>query len=123
MIAPGDVRPSHPAPNVRDDREPPLLWVQDRRKEATDLGSAQSEIFFQTRLDDPNQIESLDEIAFYARAIFGRADGATSAEMPVVGQIGFARISAVPRRFSLAEHYPAILFQPRQPCASTPTPG
>ena len=24
-IAPGDVRPSHPAPNVRDDREPPLL--------------------------------------------------------------------------------------------------
>jgi hypothetical protein len=24
-IAPGDVRPSHPAPNVRDDREPPLF--------------------------------------------------------------------------------------------------
>src|SRR2546430_8156314 len=67
MIAPGDVRPSHPAPNVRDDREPPLLWVRDRRKEATDLGSAQSEIFFQTRLDDPNRVESPDEIAFYAR--------------------------------------------------------
>jgi hypothetical protein len=28
-IAPGDVRPSHPAPNVRDDREPPLLRVRD----------------------------------------------------------------------------------------------
>src|SRR5712664_5004695 len=26
IIALGDVRPSHPAPNVRDDREPPLLW-------------------------------------------------------------------------------------------------
>src|SRR5919198_3294142 len=26
-------RPSHPAPNVRDDREAPLLWVRDERKE------------------------------------------------------------------------------------------
>src|SRR5438445_10680690 len=46
MIAPGDVRPSHPAPNVRDDREPPLLWVRDRRKEATDLGSHKAKYFF-----------------------------------------------------------------------------
>jgi len=38
MIALGDVRPSHPIPNVRDDREPPLLWERDKRKEATDLG-------------------------------------------------------------------------------------
>jgi hypothetical protein len=38
MIALGDVRPSHPIPNVRDDREPPLLWKRDKWKEATDLG-------------------------------------------------------------------------------------
>src|ERR1700759_4087195 len=24
-------RPSHPAPNVRDDREAPLMWVRDAR--------------------------------------------------------------------------------------------
>jgi len=36
------------------------------------------------RLDDPNRIESLDEIAFHARAIFNRpsrADGAMSTEI------------------------------------------
>ena len=38
IIALGDVRPSHPIPNVRDDREPPLLWERDESKEATDLG-------------------------------------------------------------------------------------
>src|SRR5882762_4774257 len=38
MIALGDVRPSHPVPNVRDDREPPLLWKRDKQNEATDLG-------------------------------------------------------------------------------------
>ena len=32
------MRPSHPQPNVRDDREPPLLWKRDKRDEATDLG-------------------------------------------------------------------------------------
>ena len=35
--APGDVRPPHPAPNVRDDREPPLLWVRDGREHRFDL--------------------------------------------------------------------------------------
>jgi hypothetical protein len=61
--------------------------VRDKRKEATDLGSAQSGIFLRTGLDDPNQIESLDEIAFHARAIFSRpsrADGATSAEIDLI---------------------------------------
>jgi hypothetical protein len=84
-------RPSHPAPNVRDDREAPLLWERDRRKEATDLGSAQSGIFLQTGLDDPNRIESLDEIAFYARGIFSRpsrADGATFADIDSICSLG-----------------------------------
>ncbi len=30
-------RPSHPAPNVRDDREAPLMWVRDVRKHRRDL--------------------------------------------------------------------------------------
>jgi hypothetical protein len=80
-------RPSHPAPNVRDDREAPLLWERDKRKEAIDLGSAQSGIFLQTGLDDPNQLESLDEIAFYAPVIFSRpsrADGAASADIDLI---------------------------------------
>jgi hypothetical protein len=52
-------RPSHPAPNTRDDREAPLLRKQDRQEKATDLGSAPSGIFFRRRLDDPNQVESV----------------------------------------------------------------
>jgi hypothetical protein len=57
---------------------------RDGDKEATDLGSAQSGIFLRTGLDDPNQIESTDEIDFYAHAILGRptrADGKTSGEI------------------------------------------
>src|SRR5690349_9629713 len=33
-------RPSHPASNVRDDREAPLMWVQDGADHGSDLGSA-----------------------------------------------------------------------------------
>jgi len=33
-------RPSHPAPNVRDDRDTPLLWARDARDSAGDLGAA-----------------------------------------------------------------------------------
>src|SRR5205814_7786941 len=38
IVALGDVRPSHPVPNVRDDREPPLHGGTRQAKEATDLG-------------------------------------------------------------------------------------
>ena len=40
------LRPSHPALNVRDDREAPLLVRRDGRIEATDLPDATSTIFF-----------------------------------------------------------------------------
>jgi len=30
------MRPSHPAPNVRDDREAPLMWVRDGGDHAGD---------------------------------------------------------------------------------------
>ena len=38
-------RPSHPAPNVRDDREAPLLWARDARRGTTDLPVGASAIF------------------------------------------------------------------------------
>ncbi len=62
-------RPSHPAPNVRDDREAPLSARRDARKGATDLPDGTSGIFFTWGLDHPNQIESFDEIAVLAHAI------------------------------------------------------
>jgi hypothetical protein len=44
-------RPSHPAPNVRDDREPPLLWERDSENYKFDLGLTRSGIFLQRGLD------------------------------------------------------------------------
>jgi len=44
-------RPSHPAPNVRDDRETPLLQGRDGRNHGCDLGQARREIFFGGGLD------------------------------------------------------------------------
>src|SRR5262245_30867687 len=51
IIALGDVRPSHPAPNVRDDREAPLLWVRDGGNCKFDLGQTRSGIFSRAGLD------------------------------------------------------------------------
>ena len=44
-------RPSHPAPNVRDDREAPLLWEQDGNGYSSDLGLLKIRIFLQKGLD------------------------------------------------------------------------
>ena len=44
-------RPSHPAPNVRDDRDTPLLVGRDGANTTTDLGFGKSEIFFAQGLD------------------------------------------------------------------------
>src|SRR5882757_7086027 len=44
-------RPPHPAPNVRDDREAPLLWEQDGGSCRSDLGLRRSKIFFAEGLD------------------------------------------------------------------------
>src|SRR5260370_18464603 len=55
-------RPPHPASNVRDDREAPLLWERDSESCKFDLGRGQSEIFFALHLADPNQLELVHEI-------------------------------------------------------------
>jgi hypothetical protein len=65
-------RPSHPAPNVRDDREPPLLWVRDGVKGKCDFSKRPSGIFSHAGLDDPDQLELAGEISFYAQIISKR---------------------------------------------------
>src|SRR5712671_5725566 len=44
-------RPSHPAPNVRDDRETPLLVGRDGGSCRCDLGGTKTELFLLTGLD------------------------------------------------------------------------
>src|SRR5258706_2767899 len=44
-------RPPHPAPNVRDDREAPLLWVRDGGSPSADLPDGKSGIFLMSGLD------------------------------------------------------------------------
>src|SRR6266403_4549042 len=44
-------RPPHPAPNVRDDREAPLLWARDGGSPSADLSEGKSGIFFISGLD------------------------------------------------------------------------
>jgi hypothetical protein len=62
-------RPSHPAPNVRDDRDTPLLWGAGQHRSIPVSTKSGSGIFLQVGLDHPNQIESLQQIAVYAHAI------------------------------------------------------
>ena len=66
-------------PRVRDDRDTPLLSRRDGAEIATDLGSMESDISLQRRLDDPNQFESVQQIRFYAKS-----DLATSLTMAFV---------------------------------------
>src|SRR5258708_350889 len=44
-------RPPHPAPNVRDDREAPLLWARDGGSPSADLPDGKSGIFLISGLD------------------------------------------------------------------------
>ena len=64
-------RPSHPVPNVRDDREAPLFRVQDGVGSKAVSINPRNELFLRTGLDDPNQIESFQQIAVYVDAISG----------------------------------------------------
>jgi hypothetical protein len=61
-------RPSHPAPNVRDDREPPLLWERDSENCKFDLGLRRSEIFLQRGLDRFSARLPVGQIAFVSGA-------------------------------------------------------
>jgi hypothetical protein len=57
-------RPSHPASNVRDDRDTPLLWKQDARRRATDLPDGASEISAREWVDGAKGFERKAKLAF-----------------------------------------------------------
>jgi hypothetical protein len=91
------LRPPHPAPNVRDDREAPLLWERDAGKN-THFPIFRKRNICAWRTDDSNQLESAHKIRFYAHAIFcprRRSIAATSSkiqtESPDDGQISCGR--------------------------------
>jgi hypothetical protein len=60
-------RPPHPALNVRDDREAPLLRARDGDKIST-ISDFQKEKYFAWQLKNPKQLESSREIRFFAHA-------------------------------------------------------
>jgi len=64
------MRPPHPAFNVRDDRETPLLFERGTRAGDTDFGKNESGKFFMEGLDGWNRVEGVSEISFLARVIF-----------------------------------------------------
>jgi hypothetical protein len=64
------MRPPHPAFNVRDDRETPLLIERGTRVRDTDFGKNESGKFFMEGLDGWNRVEGVSEISFLARVIF-----------------------------------------------------
>jgi hypothetical protein len=76
-------RPPHPAPNVRDDREPPLLRERDGDQYASDLGFLKIRIFLREGLDTP------------------------LSDLPV-GQVGSVKIMVVPAK--AGTHTPRQVF-------------
>jgi hypothetical protein len=62
-------RPSHPVPNVRDDREPPLSEGTGRAQDKRDLGFWKSELFSRGGLEQMQPIEGAGEISFFAHAV------------------------------------------------------
>jgi hypothetical protein len=72
-------RPPHPLPNVRDDRDTPLLRA-GTRPVITNFGKKEREIFLREGLDNPNQLETVRKIRFCARAIVGHSGASNQAE-------------------------------------------
>jgi hypothetical protein len=71
------MRPPHPAFNVRDDRETPLI-ERGTRTAYINFGKTESGIFFAGGLDRWNRVERVGEIGFLAQEVFG-------SRAPIVG--------------------------------------
>src|SRR5256885_12885205 len=65
----GAIRVQRIPPRVRDDRDTPLSGTR-RRSYNFDLGEAGTEMFLQTGLDSPNQIDPVEQITFSAQSEF-----------------------------------------------------
>ena len=61
------LRPPHPLPYVRDDRETPLRVGRDGERYRSDLGQTGTEIFLRRGLDWANQLDASRQIRFSAR--------------------------------------------------------
>jgi hypothetical protein len=62
-------RPSHPAPNVRDDRETPLLIRRRTREEEPLICPSTQAHIFAIKAGRPDQLEWIFEFAFLAQPI------------------------------------------------------
>jgi hypothetical protein len=62
------MRPPHPAFNVRDDRETPLI-ERGMRPANTDFGKNEREMFFAGGLDRWNRVERVGKIGFSAQEV------------------------------------------------------
>jgi hypothetical protein len=63
------MRPPHPAFNVRDDRETPLV-ERGTRPVNIDFGKNESGMFLWRGLDRWNRVERVGEIGFSAQTVF-----------------------------------------------------
>jgi hypothetical protein len=63
-------RPSHPAPNARDDRAAPLSWVRDAQTRTTDLPDGTRGFFATKEVTEPITLSRLPKSVFFARAIW-----------------------------------------------------
>jgi hypothetical protein len=63
------MRPPHPAFNVRDDRETPLI-ERGTGTANTDFGKNEIGMFFVGELDRWNRVECVGEIGFLAQTVF-----------------------------------------------------
>jgi len=64
-------RPSHPAPNVRDDREAPLMRAQDARRTPLIWGKREAKYFRERDWTDKIRLRSFENIGFPRKRFSG----------------------------------------------------
>jgi hypothetical protein len=80
-------RPSHPAPNVRDDREPPLQAEAGRAENKGDSGFGKSELFANRLLNVRNYNDGHVNSAF-PRGVAGRSNPVFCSRRPECWPVG-----------------------------------
>jgi hypothetical protein len=95
LRAPTLSRPPHPAPNVRDDREAPLLWARDGAGSKDVSIGVRNDLFLRRGLDTPNQLEFAEQINFYvksnSRLAGSMREAIAAADLSVIIGRAFAR--------------------------------
>jgi hypothetical protein len=78
-------RPSHPAPNVRDDREPPLFSSAGQAKEATDWGQRKTEYFCEHDWTTQIALNPLTKLNFTRTPFSARPQASATAQTKIYG--------------------------------------